>query len=90
MDQGEVSRKNSEYESIIRQLRLEMGESGRKVGDYEMRITQFGLDLQQKNSEIERISRENQELLSRIQMLGDANRKVGEYESRINLLNQEI
>lgn len=59
-DQGELSRKNIEFESIIRQLRQEndrLGESSRKVGDYELRLTQFSMDLQNRNDEISRLTR---------------------------------
>ena len=82
-----------EYETIIRQLRQEvdrLGDSSRKVGEYEMRITQFGLDLQSKNDEINRLSRDNGELNSRLQTLGEANRKLSEYESRMQMLTSEL
>lgn len=81
-DYTELSRKNMEYEGIIRQLRVDverLGDSNRKAGELEIKITQFSLELQKKNDEINKLSRENQELGTRIYELGEANRKVSEY-----------
>ena len=79
MEHNEVSRRNVEYETIIRQLRQEvdrLGEGNRRAGELELKITQFGMDLQSKNDEINRLSRENQELVYRLNDLAEANRKV--------------
>ena len=93
MEQNEVSRRNVEYEAIIRQLRQEvdrLGEGSRRAGELELKITQFGIDLQSRNEEINRLSRENQELVHRLNDLAEANRKISEYESRLTLLSQEV
>ena len=93
MEQNEVSRRNVEYEAIIRQLRQEvdrLGEGIRRAGELELKITQFGIDLQSRNEEINRLSRENQELVHRLNDLAEANRKISEYESRLTLLSQEV